>query len=50
MDIEGLWKQSVYLCGSSAKATWRKGFFTGKPESYVRHVKEGCRNGASLSL
>jgi hypothetical protein len=44
-DIEGLWKQSVYLCGSSTKGTWREGFFTGNPESYVRRVKEGFGNG-----
>jgi hypothetical protein len=50
MDKGGLWKWSIYLCGSPAKGTWRKGFFTGNPESYVRHVKEGFGKGASLFI
>jgi hypothetical protein len=32
------------------RGTWRKGSLTGNLESYVRHVKEGFRNGASLSF
>jgi len=50
MNTVVLWKQRVHLCGSCAKGTWREGFFTGNPESYVRHVKVDFRNGASLSL
>ena len=30
--------------------TWRECSFTGSSESYVRHVKEGFGNGASLSV
>jgi len=50
MDTLGLWKQSVYLCGSYAKGTRREGIFTENPESYIIYVKEGFGNGASLSL
>jgi hypothetical protein len=42
MDGGGFCKQSVSLCGSSVRGTWRKGSFTGDPEGYV---KEGSGNG-----
>jgi len=45
-----LCKWSISLYGSCVRGTWRKGFFTGIYESYVRHVNEGFGNGASLSL
>jgi hypothetical protein len=40
---------SLSLCGSSVRGTWREGSFTGNSESYVRNVKEGFGNEASLS-
>ena len=42
--------ERVYTSVAAAKGTWREGFFTGNPESYVKHVKEGFGYGASLSL
>jgi hypothetical protein len=33
-----------------ARGNWREESFTGNSESYVRHVKEGSGNGASLCL
>ena len=41
---------SLSLSGSSTRVTWRDVSFTGKSEIYVRHVKEGFGNGASLSF
>ena len=34
-DVVGLWKRRVFLCGSSARETWREGSFTGNSETYV---------------
>ena len=40
---------SLSLC-MGARGNWGEGSFTGNSESYVRHVKEGFGNGASLCL
>jgi len=36
--------------GERERGTWRKGSLTGNLERYVRHVKEGFRNGAPFSF
>jgi hypothetical protein len=44
-------KQSISLCTSCVRGTWKEeDSFNRKYEGYVRHVKEGFGNVASLSL
>jgi len=37
---KGLWRWSVFLCGSSVKGTWREGSLAGNPEGYVGKALE----------
>jgi hypothetical protein len=36
--------------GTLVKGTWRVGYFPGKSESHIRHVKVSFGSGASLYL
>ena len=50
MNAGGLWKQSISLCGSSMRGTWRDGSFTGDPEGYAKALEMGVcfHNGPVL--